>query len=70
MEKKTPISVDIEVDTTQIEKAIQKTDWLIELLEKANELICSLGRGSKSDFKGIVNGIPDAIADAIEIVQT
>lgn len=43
--KPKPISVDIDVDTEQLDIAIEKANHLVELLTEASDLISSLAYG-------------------------
>jgi benzoyl-CoA reductase/2-hydroxyglutaryl-CoA dehydratase subunit BcrC/BadD/HgdB len=46
-ERKKPLEFETHVDTTELEKALEKAERLVELLEKAQELSANLPQSTE-----------------------
>lgn len=47
MSKLKDVSVEVQVDTTQLDEAIKKAEHLVDCLERADDLINRIGKSDK-----------------------
>lgn len=58
--KKKAIRIGVDVDTTQLDAAIEKANRLVELLEEASNLIDSLS-GGRTDIRNLTAEVCTAL---------